>query len=77
MKKNLIKIFAFLFVMGVFLNSSFAADEKKVLKTDEKEVFQHPRVIKQEDLFLLVRRLYAKQAADMNLYEGQTLSFEP
>lgn len=37
MKKNLIKIFAFLFVMGVFLNSSFAADEKKVLKTDEKE----------------------------------------
>ena len=37
MKKNLIKIFAFVFVMGVFLNSSFAADEKKVLKTDEKE----------------------------------------
>ena len=37
MKKNLIKIFAFLFVMGVFLNSSFAQDEKKVLKTDEKE----------------------------------------
>lgn len=37
MKKNLIKIFAFLCVMGVFLNSSFAADEKKVLKTDEKE----------------------------------------
>lgn len=37
MKKKLIKIFAFLFVMGVFLNSSFAADEKKVLKTDEKE----------------------------------------
>lgn len=37
MKKNLIKIFAFLFVMGVFLSPSFAADEKKVLKTDEKE----------------------------------------
>ena len=37
MKKNLIKIFAFLFVMGVFLNSSYAIDEKKVLKTDEKE----------------------------------------
>lgn len=37
MKKNLIKIFAFLFVMGVFLSPSFAQDEKKVLKTDEKE----------------------------------------
>ena len=37
MKKNLIKIFAFLFVMGLFLNTPFAADEKKVLKTDEKE----------------------------------------
>lgn len=37
MKKNLIKIFAFLFVMGVILSPSFAQDEKKVLKTDEKE----------------------------------------
>ena len=37
MKKNLIAIFAFLFVMGLFAAPSYADDEKNVLKTDEKE----------------------------------------
>lgn len=37
MKKNLIAIFAFLFVMGLFAAPSYADGEKNVLKTDEKE----------------------------------------